>query len=132
HSTTNLFVAEKLRRIGGPRLACTWLEPLGIGGHVFVETSAHDGMRGCLRCLYTHEEKDVLHNRADCAAHDQAFVREAGGCGGSFTPFTSLDATKTAELAARVVIDVLQAKRPGAVLRSWKGDAMVFREAGYA
>ncbi len=126
HATTNLLVSDELWRHGGPRLGCTWLEPLGLGGHVFIETTSRSAGPGCLRCIY-----DDLQNRADFAGAGQVFARESGGCGGAFTPFANSDAVKTADLATRAVVAALRGDLNSPLLRSWKGDAAIFRQHGY-
>lgn len=115
-----------------PALLYTWLEPLGIGGHAF--TSPRDASRGCLDCLFTPDPCDaapVLANRAAFAAPGQDFTRELAGCGNAFTPYSSLDALRTAELATRLAIDVLRGDVGDPTLRSWKGNRAAFDAAGY-
>ncbi len=126
-ATTNLVVSERLREVGGPRVVCTWLEPLGLGGHVFIE-AADRASPGCLRCLH----HDGLRNRADFAAPDQSFEQNSRGCGSAYTPFTDIDAVSTASMAARMIVEALRGGLAEPKLASWKGDGAEFRRRGYA
>ncbi|WP_434426563.1 ThiF family adenylyltransferase [Nannocystis pusilla] len=113
-----------------PPLLFTWLEPLGIGGHALVVQGASPG---CLDCLFTPhalEASPTLVNRAAFAAAGQVFTRELAGCGNAFTPYSSLDALRTAELAGRLAVEVLGGRRQASLLRSWKGDGAAFAAAG--
>lgn len=118
-----------------PSTLFTWLEPLGIGGHAFAQppTRGAAGRRGCFECLFTPHPADstpALANRAAFAAPGQVFTRELAGCGNAFTPYSSLDALRTAGLAARLAIDVMLGHVDAALLRSWKGTSEAFRAAG--
>lgn len=119
-----------------PPTLFTWLEPLGIGGHAVTFPGPRQVARqqGCFDCLFTPNPLDpepVLENHAAFAASGQVFTRELAGCGNAFTPYSSLDALRTAELAARLAVEVLQDRVPGGLLRSWKGSGEAFRAAGY-
>ncbi|PCC74262.1 E2 family protein B [Nannocystis exedens] len=122
---------ERLHRLEHrPPLLFTWLEPLGIGGHALVVQRSSPG---CLDCLFTPHPLDaspVLTNRAAFAAAGQVFTRELAGCGNAFTPYSSLDALRTAELAGRLAVEVLGGRLRETLLRSWKGDGAAFHAAG--
>lgn len=129
---------DRLYRIAGRgALLFTWLEPLGIGGHAVVvadRTRSTAVTGGCFDCLFTPHPADaapILSNRAAFAAPGQTFTRELAGCGNAFTPYSSLDALRTAELAARLAVDVLRGDIHGSLLRSWKGRPEAFRREGY-
>lgn len=116
-----------------PALMFTWLEPLGIGGHALASPRAASPMPGCFECLFTPHAGDVnpaLANRAAFAAAGQVFTRELAGCGNAFTPYSSLDAVRTAGLAARLAVSVLLGDINAPLLRSWKGSGEAFRGAG--
>ena len=117
-----------------PSLLFTWLEPLGIGGHAFTSPRSPANAHGCLDCLFTPHACDpapALANRAAFAAPGQDFTRELAGCGNAFTPYSSLDALRTAELAVRLAIEVLCGEVTGPALRSWKGSRAAFDAANY-
>lgn len=135
HNVDRALNSRLYRCEGRPPLMFTWLEPLGIGGHALVVHPQGEGPpRGCLDCLFTPHPADtspVLANRAAFAAPGQTFTRELTGCGNTFTPYSSLDALRTAGLAARFAIETLRGDLVAAPLRSWKGSAAEFRGAGY-
>lgn len=128
-STTNhLTLADLLsgQRIHPP-LLLSWLEPLGLGGHVVTSFASQPG---CPRCLYS--DPDIpLTNAASFAAASQEFGQDAIGCGSYYTSFSDLDAIRTAELAARTAIDVLKGKTQESLVFSWRGDPAAFLEAGH-
>ena len=129
--TAELALNERVRRVGGPPILFTWLEPLGIGGHAVL--TGHRGEPGCFACLYSQPDgsDEPLHNRAAFGAKGQVYGRSMAGCVNLYTPYGDLDATRTAELAARLAIDVLSEREQRNILRSWKGDATTFTEAGF-
>ena len=106
----------------------TWLEPLGIGGHAVL---AHVGTSpGCYECLFRDAEgAETLTSTADFAAPGQVFTRDLTGCASVFTPYGHLDASRTAELAARVAIAALSCAVPVPTLQSWQGDTSEFTKS---
>ena len=113
------------RRFGVP-LVYTWLEPYGVGGHALL---VRYGSPGCLRCLFHNEPS--FRNAADFSSPGQNFSKSELGCYGSFTPYGDLDARETATMAARLVQLVLDDGIAAPQLRSWRGNARRFREAGF-
>jgi molybdopterin/thiamine biosynthesis adenylyltransferase len=110
-----LRLSERLRE--SSRLVHIWLEAHGVGGHVLV-----DGMDqpGCLGCLFGHDEIAGLVCRAALCAPGQPFTSSVGGCAGTFTPFGSMDAQRSAIEGARVAIRILTSTQPtGSVLTTW-------------
>lgn len=130
--TTELALNARIRQIqDGPPVIFTWLEPLGIGGHVLL--TGNGGDPGCFECLYTQANgtDQTLHNRASFIAPNQIFRRALGGCDTLHTPYGAMDAGRTANLAARVVINTLTGNERGNRLCSWKGDAKAFLAEGH-
>jgi molybdopterin-synthase adenylyltransferase len=130
--TVELALNEQIHAMGdGPMALFAWLEPLGIGGHALLVGNDRQG--GCFECLYTPPEggDGGLANRAAFAAPGQSFGRALSGCGSLHTPYGSIDATRTANLAARLAIDALAGREGGNPLLSWKGDAAAFQAAGF-
>jgi hypothetical protein len=130
--TSELALNERVRgREDGPPVIFTWLEPLGIGGHAVL--TGHRGKPGCFECLYMlPDQTDVpMHNRASFGGAGQIYSRTLAGCTNLYTPYGSLDAAQTAQLAARLAIDVLVGRESRNVLRSWKGRPELFTEAGF-
>lgn len=130
--TVELMLNQRLQEIpDGPAGVFTWLEPLGIGGHALLTSNSSKG--GCFECLFTPLDDDAgeLVNRAAFAAPRQLFGRALSGCGSLHTPYGSIDAVRTANLAVRLAIDALTGKELGNPLVSWKGDATAFEAAGF-
>jgi molybdopterin-synthase adenylyltransferase len=130
--TVELAVNERLYKLqGGPAAVFTWLEPLGIGGHALLTRNTKSS--GCFECLYTPPDDtgEALANRAAFAAPGQSFGCALSGCGSLYTPYGSVDAVQTANLAARLAVDALTGAEAGNPLISWRGNAELFRTAGY-
>ncbi|HEX8348828.1 MAG TPA: ThiF family adenylyltransferase, partial [Hymenobacter sp.] len=127
--TAELWLNEHLHSLpAAPPALFTWLEAYGIGGHALL---TQPGQPGCLQCLYTDPEQPQLVNRAAFAASGQLFSMSLAGCSARHTPYGSLDATRTAEVAARLALQVLTDREKKAPLISWKGDAEDFVAAGF-
>lgn len=110
-----------------PPLLLTWLEPLGIGGHVVTN---FDTQPGCARCLYS-DPKVPLTNVASFAAAGQELGQDAIGCGSYYTSFSDLDSIRTAELTARKAINVLKGEVLENLVFSWRGDPSAFLRSGH-
>lgn len=108
-----------------PRLH-TWLEPLGVGGHTLLTGRPTDV--GCYECLFENGPR----NDASLCAPGQTFNRTLAGCAGLHSPFSSLDAIRTASEAARIAVSALRGEEPNAVLLSWRGCVGEFERQGYA
>jgi hypothetical protein len=131
---------RRLNRLlqGGPPRVHTWLEPLGIGGHAFAcgehvaTMPPQPSPPGCFECLYRPDETIGLINRTALTAHGQEIRQSVAGCAGTFSPFSPLDARRTAveatELAARVLT---RENASSAVLISWRGMHTGFEAAAY-
>lgn len=128
--SVDLDLNARLQNLGQVPALFTWLEPFGVGGHALLTGLPTGG--GCFECLYSSDADDEpLHNRAALYAPGQDFDLDLVGCGSFYTPFADLDARRTAEIAARLALDVLQDRRTENLLVTWKGDAAEFREAGF-
>lgn len=126
--TVELAFNKYIHCIDSPPVIFTWLEPYGIGGHA-VLTRLKGGRKKCLNCLYEPLEGDT-RCRASFAEKGQSFAKNIDGCRGAFTPFGSLDAMKTAELATRLAIATLNGDVKTNLIRSWRGDATEFLKNG--
>jgi len=125
--TTELWLNDYLRnRV--PSIH-TWVEPLGIGGHVLAAGLLSD--KGCYRCLFQNDAAVGLHNTASFAKAGQTFTRSFAGCAGAFTPFACSDADRTASEAARCALAVLSGDQQKPMLLSWRGDLEAFLGAGF-
>lgn len=86
-------------------LIITWLEVLGLGGHVIAVPSNGEG---CLDCLYRGDEgQESLHPGISFLAPGQVVSRSLSGCLGTFIPYSAIHSRKTALLAAETVLKTL-------------------------
>lgn len=72
-----------------------------------------------------------MYNISAFAGRNQRFGRALNGCGSMHTPYGSLDAALTADLAVRLALDVLTGIETESPLRSWRGDATHFLAEGF-
>lgn len=125
--TTNLFI-NRIIKTKFPQLPVifAWIEPYGIGGHALLSSKNEDG---CYNCLYDNN----LHNKASFAGSDQpgSFSKKIAGCGSLYVPFSYLDATKTSNLAVRLLVSFLTGSEKGNPLLSWKGNSETFEKEGF-
>jgi hypothetical protein len=111
---------------GTPYVA-TWLEPLGLGGHAQLTRA---GQCGCLECLYTDSSGEtLLHPKTAYTRPGQRISRNLTGCGGTFTPYSNLDAVQTATLAARLMLAALEGVDTP-TYSAWQGSAAAATNAG--
>lgn len=119
----NDFFSQQMRRIHA------WVEPLGVGGHVLVTGLGNN--RGCFRCLFDSDEVLGIHNQSAFAAAGQQFQPAFAGCAGTFTPFSGVDAERTANETVRLASRVLLNRQTSNALISWRGDDDSFLSAGF-
>ncbi|MFB9995014.1 ThiF family adenylyltransferase, partial [Deinococcus oregonensis] len=110
-----------------PPALLSWLEVLGLGGHT---ATVFQGQPGCPRCLYS-DPRAPLWNVAAFSASGQALGQDALGCGSYYTPFSDLDAIRTAEFTARRAVGILRGDETKNLLYSWKGNPTAFQAAGH-
>lgn len=127
--TEELAFNKYIQQVEAPPVVFTWLEPHGIGGHAIV-TNLPSADKGCLSCLYGKDEHQT-YCRAAFAAKNQVFAKNIDGCRSAFTPFGSLDAVKTSELATRLAIEVLRGEISRNLIRSWRGNSREFVKNGF-
>jgi molybdopterin-synthase adenylyltransferase len=123
--------------LGGPPRVHAWLEPLGIGGHAFAcggpmeSSTPNEPAAGCFECLYRPDDNVGLINRTALTAPGQEIRQSLAGCAGTFSPFSPLDARRTAvdatELAARVLTRAVTLP----ALVTWRGMHTPFEAAAY-
>jgi hypothetical protein len=107
----------------------TWVEAYGIGGHALL--TLNGCRKGCFECLYTPPVDGDMCDRTSFAAAGQSFAKDLSGCANLFTPFSSLDAVRTATLAVELAGNTLMGKVDGNPLVFWKGCPDAFTAAGY-
>lgn len=103
-------------------IVATSVEAAGLGGHAIAMRSCTPG---CLDCLYIEPDtqRSVPSMRTALIAPGQKVTRQLTGCG-AFTPYSALDATRTAVLAAeRVLTNVPLYSR-------WAGEAVRAKAEG--
>lgn len=100
----------------------TSVEAAGLGGHAIA---MRPGTPGCLDCLYIDPDtqNSLPSMRTALMVPGQKVTRQLTGCG-AFTPYSALDATRTAVLAAeRVLTNVPLYSR-------WAGEAILAKAEG--
>ncbi|RKS24522.1 ThiF family protein [Pseudomonas sp. WPR_5_2] len=83
-------------------IVCSSVEAAGLGGHAIA---MRPGVRGCLDCLYIDPDtqQPVSGMTTALVAAGQNVTRQLTGCG-AFTPYSAIDATRTAILAVERVL----------------------------
>lgn len=118
HRMRRLNIAAHGRN-GACPLVFTWLEPVGLGGHALLTKK---GVPGCLECLFTDCGTRLFEApRTAYLAPGQHYTKELGSCSGAFTPYSVVDATKTAIIATELSLKWLK-KEQASIYRTWKGD----------
>ncbi len=116
--------------IGVPVLNC-WLEGLGIGGHAFVTLP---GTKGCWHCAYVDQTTlgRGLTSNLNFLAPDQVVMRNQGGCGTQFLPYSGIAAAYTASIAADLAVRYLEGQVANSSKVSWKGSDLEAKRASLA
>ncbi|MGK0272609.1 MAG: hypothetical protein ACI88H_003282 [Cocleimonas sp.] len=113
----SLLINKKLKDLGLNKVIFCWNEASGYGGH----SLALDLDNSCLECIYTSDNGFNMESAISLLKSGQNISKNLTGCAGVFTPFSYLDSTQTAALAAKQCIDLLVHNTHSKVL-SWKGD----------
>lgn len=132
--TIELNLNEHLWQLGRPPAVFTWMEPLGIGGHVLVThpSKGSDRRPGCLQCIYPPSRvAEDPENTAAFAMEGIDYTQDELGCGSRHLPFADLQAQQVAILTTRAAVQVLRGDGLDPRLLSWKGDSSAFQAAGY-
>jgi molybdopterin/thiamine biosynthesis adenylyltransferase len=100
----------------------TSVEAAGLGGHAIAMRA---GTPGCLDCLYIDPDtqQSLPSMRTALIAPGQKVTRQLTGCG-AFTPYSALDATRTAILAAERVLNNIP------LYSRWVGEAVLAKTEG--
>ena len=114
-------------RLGVPVLNC-WLEGYGIGGHAIV---AVPGAKGCWHCAYVDQKTLTrgLTSNLNFLAPNQVVMRNQGGCGTQFLPYSGIAAGYTASIAADLAVRFLDGHVTHSSKVSWKGADAEARQA---
>lgn len=101
----------------------SWVEAYGLGGHAVLINK-----EGCYNCLITED----LRCRVNFAGKsDKPFVKNHGGCLGTFTPYGGMDSMQTAIITVRLVHETLIGNLERNKVVSWKGSESTFTDNGY-
>lgn len=112
---------------GSLPVVVTWLEALGLGGHV---VSLLNKGPGCLHCLYRGPEGEPsLYSRTSFLEPGQKVSRNLTGCVGAFVPFSALHSRRTALLAAEAMLNLLRGDS-APQYTYWVGDGRAAEAAG--
>jgi hypothetical protein len=121
--TAPLFACR--RSTEGEEMACAgWLAAAGVE-HLSGSPSWKD------ECLFEVDGLAGLVNRAAITAPGTQVRRLLAGCAGTFTPFSALDARRTALEAAELVGRTLSVGVCEGQLVTWRGEDTAFEREGY-
>ena len=97
-----------------------WLEGYGIGGHAIL---VMPGTKGCWHCAYVEPKKLTrgLTSNLNFLKPGQDAMRNHGGCGTQFLPYSGIAAGCTATMAADLVVRFLAGEVATSSKVSWKG-----------
>lgn len=115
--TTNLLINKKLKALGLHNVIFCWNEAAGYGGH----SVALNLIQSCFECLYTNTVGFTLEGELNLLNTGQQISKNLTGCAGVFTPFSNLDSTNTAILAAQQSLDFLLNSKHSVAI-TWKGN----------
>ena len=113
-----------------PIINC-WLEGYGIGGHAII---AIPGTKGCWYCAYVDPATLTrgLVSNLNFLAPDQIVMRNHGGCGTQFLPYSGVAAGYTASIAADLAVRFLEGQVTFSSKVSWKGASVDAQRASLA
>ncbi|MYF93716.1 MAG: ThiF family adenylyltransferase [Gemmatimonadetes bacterium] len=105
-----------------------WLEGYGIGGHAILSLP---NSLGCWYCAYTDPNtlKPGLSSNLNFLAENQIFMRNHGGCGTQFLPFSGIEARQTAAMTATLAVRFLSGELGESSRVSWRGDGSAAKRA---
>ena len=126
--TVERVFAEYCRHenVGVPVINC-WLEGYGIGGHAIL---VMPGAKGCWHCAYVDPQTLTrgLTSNLNFLKPGQVVMRNLGGCGTQFLPYSGIAASCTATMAADLSVRFLAGEVTTSSKVSWKGgDAEAMR-----
>ena len=105
----------------GVQVMNCWLEGYGIGGHAIL---VMPGAKGCWHCAYVDPKTLTrgLTSNLNFLNPGQVVMRNYGGCGTQFLPYSGIAASCTATMAADLAVRSLAGEVASSKV-SWKGDA---------
>ena len=104
-----------------PTINC-WTEAYEIGGHA---TLVVPNSTGCLHCAYVNPDTLCrgLASNLNFLASDQVIMRNEGGCGTQYLPFSSTASNQTASMAANLAVQHLLGDVTESSRVSWRGSS---------
>lgn len=113
--------------IDAPVINC-WLEGYGIGGHAIL---ALPSTRGCWLCAYVDPVTLTrgLASNLNFVAPGQVAMRNQGGCGAPFLPYSGIASSYTASVAADLAVRLLTGELTTSSKVSWKGSDVAAKRA---
>ena len=107
----------------------TWLEGYGIGGHAILVVP---GTTGCWHCAYVDPTTLArgLTSNLNFLEPGQHVVRNHGGCGTQFLPYSGIAASATATMGAGLAARFLGGGVVTSSKVSWKGNSAEATRAG--
>lgn len=115
--TLNLQINKILKDRELNHVIFCWNEAGGVGGH----SVALDLAKSCYECLYANKKGFSMNCNLNLLEPNQNISKNLTGCAGVFTPFSYIDSSQTAALAAKQCIDMLLLNIHSKAI-SWKGD----------
>nr|WP_253288760.1 E2/UBC family protein [Amphibacillus sp. MSJ-3] len=107
----------------------SWVEPLGIGGHILYTDYSQ---KGCFQCLNTSVDEGIItSNRSSLAAPNQHIEKNLASCRSSFVPYGSLTSSEAAIRTTEIFYKVITEQIKENTLYSWLGDTYHFKSLGY-
>lgn len=121
------YAKDLKKELPGIPVVVTWMEPLGLGGHVVALSPNGEG---CLDCVYRDDENQpCLHPSVSFIEPHQIVSRNLTGCIGTHVPYSALHSRRTALLATEVVMAQLEGDL-APVYTYWVGKDRMATEAG--
>lgn len=100
-----------------PPTIFSWVEACGVGGHAVLVGGEQ---AGCFNCLVFDSAKGP-HMSCHYLKPFQQVTKDLLGCG-SFTPFSALDADKTATMACELALETMKSEdQVPSIYSSWRG-----------
>lgn len=111
----NLFLNQKFKVLNYKKIIYCWNEALSVGGHALAVNLDSS----CYECQFWNEDGFSLTSPFNLVSSGQHLTKNLTGCAGVFTPFSYLDSSQTAMIAARLCLEVINSDSVNKIA-SWK------------
>ncbi|NRA54104.1 MAG: ThiF family adenylyltransferase [Gammaproteobacteria bacterium] len=115
--SVSLQINKTLKENNFKKVVFCWNEAAGLGGH----SVSLDLTESCLECLYSNQISFSMSCYLSLLEPGQNISKNLTGCAGVFTPFSYLDSSQTAVIAAKQCINMLLYNEKS-IASSWKGE----------